>query len=418
MFPASRRDWLRRASILPAALAAGISCRHGGAAGRPRDVARLFFVSRGRTWVIGADGTGLRALEFTVPNQATWQPGGFFSDGRRVLMLSMEPRRDGPGRPFEEYYTRTPTHLWIHDLETGGLEEIATRERRAVFYTPQLLLGDHQLLVQVVKDRVGQIYRMNLDGTGAVEFTKAGEGLPYGLSLSPDGRRVAYHLASPQGYQIWTSATDGSQRRLVAAHGDLLYFAPAWSPDGEWLAFQGCRFRTDPGHDWSDVYLCRPDGRELRALTSGQAMWFGATYGPKENRGGGSNVVTWTLDGALLFPRRSPEARVAWEYQAARPDLDHFNREFKPELARGGTAICRLHPGTGAATWLTRPGEGVWDFRASESPVGRQVAFCRVDTGGSPALWVMDADGRNPMELNRGENGQGADHPRWLPRRR
>ena len=49
---------------------------------------------------MNSDGTGLRYLEFDVPNQASWQPGGFFADGQRVLLLSMEPRRDGPGRPF------------------------------------------------------------------------------------------------------------------------------------------------------------------------------------------------------------------------------------------------------------------------------------------------------------------------------
>ena len=84
-----------------------------------------------------------------MPNQATWQPGSIFPDGRRVLFLSMEPRRDGPGKPFDEYYTQTPTHLWIHDLSTGTLEEICTKERMAPFVTPALLVGDDRLLVQV-----------------------------------------------------------------------------------------------------------------------------------------------------------------------------------------------------------------------------------------------------------------------------
>jgi len=73
-------------------------------------------VSQGRTALINADGTGLRYLQFDVPNQATWQPADFFLRRHRVLFLSMEQRRDGPGRPFEEYYTQTPTHLWIYDL--------------------------------------------------------------------------------------------------------------------------------------------------------------------------------------------------------------------------------------------------------------------------------------------------------------
>ena len=41
-------------------------------------------------------------IDFDVPLQETWQPCAFFPDGQRVLFLSMEARRDGPGRPFAE----------------------------------------------------------------------------------------------------------------------------------------------------------------------------------------------------------------------------------------------------------------------------------------------------------------------------
>lgn len=416
MIPPSlnRRQFLKAALLSPV-VASGSSLAGPDPLGNRRQPRRLFFVSQGRIALINADGSGLRYLEFDVPNQATWQPAGFFSNGHRVLLLSMEPRRDGPGRPFEEYYTQTPTHLWIYDLDPGALEEIAARERLAAFYTPQLLLSDERLLVQVVRNRVGQIFSMNLDGTDAREFTCAGEGLPYGFSLSPDGQWVAYHLASPTGYQIWVSDTEGGHRTLVAAHPDHLYFGPRWSPDGEWLAFEDCHFREDPGHDWADVCLSRPDGSERRVLTQGQAMWFGATYGSPENRGGGSNMVAWTQDGAILFPRRLPGSKVAWEFQPQRPDTNHFNRDFKPELARGGTEICRLEPRDGSITCLTSADPPVWDFRASESPDGQQIAFCRAATGDVPALWVMDADGSNPCLLTKGLDGRGIDHPQWLP---
>lgn len=36
-------------------------------------------------------------------------PAGPALPGGRVVLLSMEPRRDGPGRPFDDYYTQTPT---------------------------------------------------------------------------------------------------------------------------------------------------------------------------------------------------------------------------------------------------------------------------------------------------------------------
>jgi len=413
--PVSRRAFLALGVTASALglLPACRSARTGRDAGSR--LGRLFFTSQGRTGVIHADGTGLRYFDFRVADQVTWQPGPFLSDGRRVIFLSMEERRDGPGRPFDRYYHQTPTHLWLYDLDRDTLTEIATKDRIAVFYTPALLVSDERILVQVVRDQGGQIFSMNLDGTEAGEFTRLGEGLPYGLSLSPDGQRVAYHLASPQGYQIWTSNTLGGDRVLVAAHPDYLYFGPSWSPDGHWLLFQDCQFQSDPGHDWSDVCIAHPDGSDFRVLTSGQAMWFAATYGSPSNRGGGSNVPAWTPHGQILFPRRSPGAKVPWEFQAKRPDTDHFNRDFKPDAARGGVQICRLDPGTGRTTSLTPEAPGVWDFRASVSDDGTSIVFCRAETGGAPGLWMMDADGRHARLLTRGIDDKGADHPRWLP---
>jgi len=411
----------RRRFIGSSVAAAAVLALPGCRSSRPSPVGaglsgRLFFTSQGRTAVINADGTGLRYFDFNVPGQVTWQPGPFLSDGRRVVFLSMEARRDGPGKPFDKYYHQTPTHLWLYDLEQDTLTEIGTRDRLAVFCTPALLVSDERLLVQVVRDPGGQIFSMNLDGSDAREFTRLGEGLPYGLSLSPDGRRVAYHLASPQGYQIWTSNTQGSDRVLVGAHPDHLYFGPAWSPDGQWLVFSDCDFRNDPGHDWCDLCLARPDGSAKRRLTEGQAMWFGATYGNPQNRGGGSNVASWTREGQILFPRRIPGSKVAWEFQPQRPDTDHFNRDFKPELARGGVEICRLNPRNGRVTRLTRSEPPVWDFRASESPDGRSIVFCRAETGGVPTIWVMNSDGDNLRLLTRGLEEKGVDHPRWLPK--
>ena len=377
---------------------------------------RFFFTTQGKTAMMNADGSGLHYFEFDQPDQVTWQPAGFFTDGRRVLFLSMEARRDGPGKPFAEYYHTTPTHIWIYDLVSNSLTEIATQNRLAPFYTPQLLLNDERILMQVVRNKKGQIISMNLDGSDAQEFTRAGEGMPYGLSLSPDGKRVAYHIASPSGYQIWTSDIDGDNRTLVASHPDHLYFCPNWSPDGQWLMFQDCLFRQDPGHDWADLYLCRPDGSEHRLLTKGQPLWFGATYGFPGNRGGGSNVPVWPRDNAILCSYRLPNSKVAWEYQPNRPDVDHFNRNYKPDLAHGGTEIRRIDPRDESIIRITHSNPPVWDFRQCESHCGDLILFCRAETGEAPAIWVVNSNGENPRLLTKGLDGQGADHPRWVPR--
>ena len=410
----SRRDYLALA-VLSAAAVPFFGARTATADDRKGAArSRLLFTSQGKTGIADADGGHLRYFDFRVPGQATWQPGPVFEDGKRLVVLSMEPRRDGPGRPFAEYYTQTPTRLWVHDLESGALDEICSRERLAPFVTPALLLGNDRILVQVVRDKVGQIYNVRLDGTDAREFTRAGEGLPYGLSLSPDGNRAAFHLASPQGYQVWTSDIDGTNRIRIAGHTEHLYFGTSWSPDGKWIVYLDCRFRQDPGHDWADVCVGRSDGSEQRLLTSGQAMWFAATYGNPTTRGGGSNVPVWTRDGCILFPRRLPESKVAWEFQPQRPDVDHFNRDYKPELARGGTEICRLDPRDGRVIVLTQSEPPAWDFRASESPDGARIVFCRAATGGVPEIWTADADGRNPQFVTRGVDDKGADYPRWL----
>ena len=404
----SRRQFLATVILLPAASRAWAETakadRHD----------RFMFTSRGKTGIVNADGTGLRYFDFKKPGQASWQPSSAFPDGRRVIFLSMEPRRDGPGKPFEEYYTQTPTHLWIHDLETGSLEEICDKDRLAPFVTPALLIGPDRLLVQVVLNKVGRIVSLRLDGTDPRDFTKAGEGLPYGLSLSPDGKRVAFHIAGPDGYQVWTSDLDGGNRVKVAAKPGRLYFGTNWSPDGQWVLYEEAEPGQDPGHDWSDVCVGRADGSEHRVLTEGRAMWFAATYGDPKTRGGGSNVPSWTSDGQILFPGRLPGSKVPWEYQAERPDVDHFNRDFKPELAKGGTEIRKLNPKDGGIKNLTQPGPGVWDFRASESRDGKSIVFCRAKTGGAPEIWVMDADGKNPRMVTQGVDGLGADHPRWL----
>jgi Tol biopolymer transport system component len=408
-----RRQLLGLAALLPAlAAVADHDARPSRRAGR------LFFSSQGKTAVIRAvAGAKPRWLSFDVPAQETWQPGPFLPHDSRVIFLSMEARRDGPGKPFSEYYTQAPTHLWRYDLDTGALEEVCKdRERLAVFVTPALALSNDRLLIQVVRGSVGQIYSVKLDGSDAREFTHAGEGMPYGLSLSPDGRRVAFHLATAQGYQVWTSDLDGGNRARVAAHPDHLYFGTSWSPDGRWIVYVDCLYKQEPGHDWCDVCIGRPDGSEHRVLTTGGSMWFSATYGSPQNHGGGSNLPAWTHDGRILFPRRLPGSRVPWEFQPQRPDVDHFNRDYKPEEARGGTEICRLDPRSGAVTRLTRGEPGRWDFRAVESPDGTQIAFCRAATGEPPGLWVMEAaTGARARLLSRGFDDRGADQPRWLP---
>jgi TolB protein len=208
---------------------------------------------------------------------------------------------------------------------------------------------------------------------------------------------------------------EGRHCITVAHHPDHLYFGPAWSPDGAWLVFEDCLFKEDPGHDWADLCLARPDGSELRRITQGQSQWFGTSYGGPETRGGGSELPQWSPDGRwVTYTRRLPGAQTAWVFQPQRPDTDHFNRDYHPEAARGGTEICLLDPFQGEVRRLTHSDPPVWDFRPRYSPDGRQIAFCRAAVGQPSELWLMEADGSGPRRLTCGYRGLGADHPRWI----
>ena len=77
--------------------------------------------------------------------------------------------------------------------------------------------------------------------------------------------------------------------------------------------------------------------------------------------------------------------------------------------------ISRINPQDGQITDITPAKTGMWDFRASESPDGKQIVFCRAATGEGPTVWVMDSDGKNARAITKGIDNKGVDHPHWLP---
>ena len=388
---------------------------------------RFFFTSLGQRptgevdglELMNDDGTGLRNLKFDVPHQASWSGGpGAFHDARRWLLVSME-KINPNGRPFSEYYGQTPTHLWIYNEDNGSLTEIATKERIAPYYGPWLILpGEERMIVGVIlPGNKSGLFSMDLDGTHQKQLWRPEEGIPYGSSLSPNGKRIAFHNVGPppHSYRIFDCNLDFSDRVLVAGQPDYLYFGPTWSPEGDWLLYSGCQYQTDPGHDWSDICIGRPDGSENRVLTQGQSQWLRASYGNPQHHGDGSNIPQWVPDGRILHICKLPGTKVAWPSHPHVVDVDHFNRDYKPEEARGGTEICLLNPKDGAITRLTHSDPPQWDFRPTGSPDGKRILFCRAKVGELPAIWVMHADGKNQRLLTRGWNDEGADFPRWLP---
>jgi Tol biopolymer transport system component len=137
-------------------------------------------------------------------------------------------------------------------------------------------------------DRRWRIYRVWAWAEGTLPETSLGFGRS--PAWSPDGQRIAYQGCDEQGNRcgLWTMAPDGSSRQPLT--NDPSDTAPAWSPDGKRLAFMSYE-RTGR---W-DLYILRvatgrvtplvmgagnaglpvwsPDGQQIAFLSDHSGSW-------------------------------------------------------------------------------------------------------------------------------------------------
>ncbi|HTI51450.1 MAG TPA: hypothetical protein VL475_10880, partial [Planctomycetaceae bacterium] len=136
-------------------------------------------------------------------------------------------------------------------------------------------------------------------------------------AVSPDARRVAFVVSVPltDGEksewlgQVHVAGTDGTNP-LQLTRGEKSASAPAWSPDGQWIAFLSPR--TGPR---ANLWRIRVDGGEAEQLTDEK---------------GGITSFDWSPDGrqiGFLMPDPKTEA----EERADRERRDAFvvNENFK-----------------------------------------------------------------------------------------
>jgi Tol biopolymer transport system component len=81
---------------------------------------------------------------------------------------------------------------------------------------------------------------------------------------SPDGEMIAFESGFDPGI-VWVARRDGSQLGRVSP-GTLSASGPTWSPDGEWIAFDALRTAARAPYT-TDIYVARVDGSDLRRLT-------------------------------------------------------------------------------------------------------------------------------------------------------
>jgi Tol biopolymer transport system component len=374
----------------------------------------IFFFSNGKIGAIQPDGSGEHYIYFPEKNQKFWQLGGrVMPDHRRLILLSQDPAAD----PKAGFYGKggqrnAPMHQWYYDFAAKSLHEIPIHSGIIA-----IMPGGQRFLVVTEADEEKMktsVYTVNLDGTDKRNVHDLG-GFCYSANLSPDGKNIVYHNSSEK-YSIYALNLETGQKTLLSSEKGYLNFGPEWSPDGQWVLFQRCPYGgDDPYNSHSDLCIVRADGTEFRSLTTGQRQWFATSYGPGDNHGGGSNFPHWSPDGKwVTFTRCSEGAQTAWVYRRDRKDTDHFNCDYAPEEARGGSQICLINPQTGEIREVTPFQEKLWVWRTCWSPDSKQIVHARAEVGQNAELWIINADGSHPRKLTTGFESKGADFPTWL----
>ncbi len=165
----------------------------------------------------------------------------------------------------------------------------------------------------------------------------------FGLSFAPDGKRVALTIQKPDGRHVQI-LSGGKLRDLARGR------APAWSPDGRWIAFLSGQTVG------SAIFLVHPDGTGLHAI------------GPRHVALGAS-TPTWSPDSRTLVYTRETNGRTAlWS------------------IGVDGSRMRTL-----VTSWFaTQP---------SFSPDGRRVVFVGFTANGRMGIWTVGADGRGARPL-------------------
>ena len=204
--------------------------------------------------------------------------------------------------------------------------------------------------------------------------------------FSPGGRQIAYWTGDPDDSapsgQLYVTTLTGTPRRVAADFAYARY--PAWSPDGRYLVFEGCRNTTRPYPACTEFWIVGAAGGPIvdtgvRAALDAAAV----TLFPHQK--------AWFGNG-IFFGGRHGAIDAIWEIELSPRDMrilgkprqitDGEGREREPSIAStGAIAFGRL---TGALH--------IW--RVSREPGADPVQTKITDDRAQDSCPAVSADGR------------------------
>ncbi len=248
-----------------------------------------------------------------------------------------------------------------------------------------------------------EIYLMDYDGRRLRRLTTSST-LNLSPAWSPDGERMAYVSWSSGRPAIWVMDSVGKTTRVTTAGGDL-NSAPAWSPDGRRIVYN-----SDADGN-SELYVVElGSGRNTR-LTHTPAIETSPSFSPNgreiaftSDRSGSPQIYIMDAEG-LNTRRVSLEGdfndSASWSPQGDR--LAYVSRR------EGRFDVVMLNLVSGVLTRLTH-GEGS-NEDPRWAPDGRHLVFAS-NRSGSWQIYTMAVDGSDVRQLTRGVDSYTPDWSR------
>ena len=257
-------------------------------------------------------------------------------------------------------------------------------------------------LIAFVSNRSGNndIYIMDTNGKNIRQITTdpKDDNVP---SWSADGTEIAFHSNKDGDYEIYIYALETGHIRQVT-YNSCADWNPAWAPDGSRFAF----YSDCDGN--REIYVMDIDGGNRRRLTfEEETDWFPA-WSPDGNR------ITFTSHRSGRYYIFVMDADGSNQTSLAPGCISSFS-------PNGNQIIYGQYCNTddyGAISLMKANGSNAHilddnaNRNASWSPDGSRIVFQSERTGNAE-IWVMDADGGDPVLLTNNSAKDAA--PVWQP---
>lgn len=226
--------------------------------------------ARARGWIAYNDGTGIWAVDPGKAYPGTFSPTRFPDDAVRLagpaagdpIAWSADGSRLLVRRPPASFRYQRQT---IFVLDADGTE---TRVTVTPSFVGASISPDGTQVVYAALGNDGSRLEVASVGGGSAPVVLRSSDATLGTpAFSPDGERIAYiEGGGDHSNALWVIDADGSNRRKVAGGDWSHVYDLVWSPDGERLAFN-CRCPAGTG-----VYTIRADGSGLTLVSADEGM--------------------------------------------------------------------------------------------------------------------------------------------------